>query len=182
MITARPKIAELVFRFYGRALHPELFCVCASRVFESSEYSVKTDVMNSGHVITFQWRGICLTEVATSAHYPLPQQRCYMKKKLISSGKDSVDCFSGIRYNTEYSLERVDPKIFWTFQEEIVGLGEHRGLLHRFSPGGRIAMGALSYIHVDMSARGISLQSLHTFPDDYALLKCQSRIELPDIK
>ena len=138
--------------------------------------------MNSGHVIAFQWGGICLTEVATSAHYSLPQQRCYMKKKLISSGKETVDCFSGIRYSTEYSLERIDPKMFWTFQEEMAGLGEGRGLVHRFTPGGRIALGALSYIHADMTCRAVSLQSLHTFPDDYALLKCQSRIELPDVK
>ncbi len=53
-----------------------------------------------------------------------------------------------------------------------------RGLLHRFDSSGRIAVGAISYIHYVTRQRSLLIQSFHTL-DDYAIVKCQSLFQLP---
>ena len=43
MLSVRPKVAELVFQLYGRALHPELFEVYSSRTVKRGDYERKGD-------------------------------------------------------------------------------------------------------------------------------------------
>ena len=75
--------------------------------------------------------------------------------------------------------QAVDPEVFWTFQEELTQEGQCQGLLHTFHSSGRMALGALSYINVQSRNRTLLVQAFHTFPDDYAIVKSQSVIELP---
>jgi hypothetical protein len=69
--------------------------------------------------------------------------------------------------------------VFWTFQQELAGEGEHQGMLHRFDSSGRMALGALSYINLQARNRSLVVQAFHTFPDDYAIVKSQSKFEIP---
>ena len=41
MLSVRPKVAELSFQLFGRALHPELFEVHKSRTIERAEYTAR---------------------------------------------------------------------------------------------------------------------------------------------
>ena len=75
MLTVRPKVAELTFQLYGRPLHPELFVVFESCTIERGGYSAKIDITGAGHVVTWRYGGLTLTEVAASAHHPLPKMR-----------------------------------------------------------------------------------------------------------
>jgi hypothetical protein len=52
-------------------------------------------------------------------------------------------------------------------------------MLQRFEPSGRIGMGAMSYINVQSRDRSLLVQALHTFPDDFAIVKSQSMFRLP---
>ena len=38
---------------------------------------------------------------------------------------------------------------------------------------------ALSYINIESRNRSLLVQAFHTFPDDYAIVKSQSRFEVP---
>jgi hypothetical protein len=40
-------------------------------------------------------------------------------------------------------------------------------------------MGALSFIGVESRQKKLLIQSFHTFPDDYAIVKTQSLFEIP---
>jgi hypothetical protein len=73
----------------------------------------------------------------------------------------------------------MDPEVFWTFQEELTRDSERQGMLQRFDSSGRMALGAISYIHVESRARSLSVQAFHTFPDDYAVVKSQSLFQIP---
>ena len=42
-----------------------------------------------------------------------------------------------------------------------------------------MALGALSYIHLEARNRSLMVQAFHTFPDDYAIVKSQSIFEVP---
>jgi hypothetical protein len=179
VLTARPKIAELVFQLYGRPLHPELFQIYATREVERGDYRAKIQITSAGHVITWRYGGLTLTEVCASARQSLPEKRRLMTYGLKGSRKDHVNCRGGVLYQMNFQLEPVEPEVFWTFQQELAMDGERKGMLHRFDSSGRMALGALSYINVETRSRHLLIQAFHTFPDDYAIVKSQSLFELP---
>ena len=175
----RPKVAELVFQLYGRPLHPELFEVYGSRVVRRGEYEARISITTAGHVVTWRRNALTLTEVATSAHFPLPQKRRLLSYKLKGERTDRMECRGGASYQVNFQLESVDPEVFWTFQQELNQAGERNGMLHRFHSSGRMALGAVSYINVETRNRSLLVQAFHTFPDDYAIVKSQSLFEVP---
>lgn len=179
MLTVRPKVAELVFQVYGRPLHPELFQVCRSRRVKRGDYEAKIDITTAGHVITWRYAGLTLTEVATSAHHPLPERRRLLSYRLKGQRSDGIECRGGVKYQVSFQLEPVEPEVFWTFQQELAEDGQRQGMLHRFDSSGRMALGALSYINVESRSRKLLVQAFHTFPDDYAIVKSQSIFQLP---
>ncbi|MBM4003009.1 MAG: DUF2617 family protein [Planctomycetes bacterium] len=179
MLTVRPKVAELAFQVYGRSLHPELFDIHRSRTVERGGYQARFDITSAGHVVTFRFQGLTLTEVAASAQHPLPQKRRIVSYKLRGQCDDRVDCRGGLRYQFNFQLEPVSPEVFWTFQEELAIDGLRNGILHRFDSSGRISLGALSFINVETRNRSLLVQAFHTFPDDYAIVKTQSLFEVP---
>lgn len=179
MLSVRPKVAELTFALYGRALHPELFEVYKTRAVQRGGFAAKIDITSAGHVIRWCYEGITLTEVACSAQHPLPKKRRLLGCRLRGERSDRVECRGGITYQTSFQLEPVDPEVFWTFQQELAHDGERQGLLHTFGSSGRMALGALSYIHVETRSRSMLVQAFHTFPDDYAIVKSQSLFQLP---
>jgi hypothetical protein len=178
VLTVRPKIAELVFQLYGRPLHPELFEVCSSTAVERENYSAKIDITSTGHVVTWRRAGITLTEVATSAHHPLPERRRLMNYRLKGQRSDRVECRGGVCYSVDFQLEPVEPELFWTLQEELLHNDQPQGLLQRFDSSGRIAMGAVSYISTEARSRSLVVRAFHTFPDDHAIVKSRSVFQI----
>ncbi len=179
MLTVRPKVAELVFQVYGRPLHPELFEVHQTRTVRRGEYEAKIDITSAGHVVQWRFGGLTLTEVAASAHHPLPERRRLLSYRLKGQRSDSIECRGGVRYDFSFQLEPVEPEVFWTFQEELVQDSRRKGMFHQFDSSGRMALGALSYINVETRNRKLLIQVFHTFPDDYAIVKSQSIFQLP---
>jgi len=82
MLSARPKVTELVFQLYGRSLHPELFETHASRTIERGGYQATVSITSDGHLVTWQKAGLTLTEVAASVTQPLPQRRRLISHRL----------------------------------------------------------------------------------------------------
>ena len=179
MLSVRPKIAELVFNLYGRSLHPELFEVHKTRRIKRGEYEATVQITSAGHLVAWQYQGLLLTEVATSAHHSLPQRRRLMNHALKGSFADRMECRGGVIYDVEFSLEPVDQEAFWTYHKELKLAGMRQGMLHAFDASGRFGLGALSYIHLESRDRSLKVQALHTFPDDYAIVKSQSVFRLP---
>ena len=179
VLTVRPKVAELVFQLYGRPLHPELFEVYGTRSVKRGDYEAKIDITSAGHVVTWRRDGLTLTEVCTSAHHPLPERRRVMSYRLKGERTDRIECRGGVLYDVAFSLEPVDPEIFWTFQAELTDDARRKGMFHKFDSSGRMAMGALSYINVETRTRSLLVQAFHTFPDDYAIVKSQSLFQVP---
>ncbi len=179
MLTVRPKVAELAFQLYGRTLHPELFEVHKTRHVERGGFAAKIDITSAGHVVSWKYEGLVLTEVAASAHHPLPQKRRLMSYKLKGSRHDRVECRGGVTYDVSFQLEPVSPEVFRMFQRELAEDSEHKGMLQRFDSSGRMALGALSYINVETRDRSMLIQAFHTFPDDFAIVKSESRFALP---
>jgi len=179
VLSVRPKVAELVFQLYGRVLHPELFVICATRSVDRGGYAATIAITEAGHLISWRKDGLTLTEVATSVAQPLPQKRRLLSHRIAGERSDRMECRGGACYQTCFQLESVQPEVFWSFQQELIEAGARRGLLHRFESGGRVALGALSWIDVETRPRSLIVQAFHTFPDDLAIVKSQSVFETP---
>lgn len=179
MPAVRPKVAELAFKVYGRALHPELFEVLQTRHVERNGFEAKVDITSAGHVVTWRYEGQTITEVASTSNHPLPQKRRLMSHRLTGEQTDSIDCRGGTKYHVSFQLEPADPEIFWSFQQQLISNDQRRGLLHVFDASGRVPMGAISYVHMETRSKSLLIQAFHTFPDDCAIVKTQSRFELP---
>ena len=179
MLSVRPKVAELVFQLYGRALHPELFEICATRSIERGGYRASVAITSAGHLVSWQRDGLTLSEVATSAVQPLPQKRRLLSYRLNGERSDRMECRGGASYQTCFQLESVAPEVFWTFQQELCSEGIKHGLFHRFESGGRLALGAISWINIETRAKSLLVQAFHTFPDDLAIVKSQTLFEAP---
>src|SRR5436189_6409972 len=78
----RPRVAELVFHLYGRPLHPELFDILAVRKVQREDYELTVRITRTDHVITWENRDVCLTEVAGAADQPLPERRRLLSYRL----------------------------------------------------------------------------------------------------
>ena len=179
MLSVRPRIAELVFQLYGRTLHPELFEIHRTRRIERGGYTASVQITSAGHIVTWQYDGLTLTEVAASAQHPLPQRRRLMSHRLKGTCSDQIECRGGVSYQVEFSLEPVEKETFWTYQKELTQAGARQGLLHCFEPSARFGLGAMSYVNLESRDRSLRVQAFHTFPDDYAIVKSQSVFLLP---
>lgn len=207
MLSVRPKIAELVVQLYGRSLHPELFEVCCEKrvqrgkvvpaseqdtklALESSGYEATVQITSAGHVVSWRHGGLTLTEVCTSAHQPLPLKRRLMRNRLEGSHSDSIKCRGGVVYEVEHRLETATPEAFRAYQQEFDLMSlqgdalqeSGAGLLHRFEASGRVGMtiGAVSYVDLQSRDHSLRVRTLHTFPDDCAIVKTESVFKLPD--
>lgn len=182
MLSVRPKVAELAFHVFSRSLHPELYRVHRTRRIERTAYHAQINITNCGHVITWKTTGktpVTVCEIATGAHQPLPSRRCLISRSLKGSRTEKADCRFGVSYRTHFQLEPVAPDMFFMVQQQL-SKQPTEGLLHNFQASGRMAMGALSYVNIETRQRSMLVQAIHTFPDDYAIVKVESLFSLPD--
>ena len=179
VLTVRPRVTELVFQLYGRSLHPELFEVCNSLTVQRGEYTARIEITSSGHVITWRYAGLTLTEVSTSAQHPLPERRRLMSHLLRGQHSDRVECRACVRYQTSFQLEHVSPETLWNYHRCLRVDTLRNGLFHQFHGGGRMSLGAISYINVEPRNRTLRVHAFHTFPDECAIVQTQSTFQLP---
>lgn len=172
--TIRPKVAQLTFQFFNRGLHPELFQVLKSHRVERDSFAATIHITSDGHVVQFKSGEITLTEVAASVHQPLPQSRRLLLNPLCERHTESIECRGGIAFRYEHELERVKPELFWLIQQQLGESAKNHELIQVFDASGRMAIGGMSFVHVETRSQCLSLQAIHTFPDDLALVKIQS--------
>jgi hypothetical protein len=178
--TVRPKVAQLTFQLLARSVHPELFHTYKTQRICRDNYSARIDITADGHVISWSAGSTILTEVASSSHQLVPQSRRVFSTPLRDSGRDTLDCLDRVAYKYEYELERVPSEMFWMIQQQLGETSKNHELIQVFDSSGRIAIGGLSFIHVDTRLKSLHIQAIHTFPDDLALVKTESTFSIRD--
>jgi hypothetical protein len=173
----RPPVCELVFQLYGRPLHPELFDILAVRKIQREDYHLTVRITRTGHVITWENRDVCLTEVTAAAEQDLPQSRRLLHYRLRSEQTSTLACAHGIHYQMSFQVEVLSPDIFLHVHDEILADGSKRGLLHNFPAHSRLSLAPLGFISAEARPGCLFLSSFHTFPGENTVVKTQSLIE-----
>ncbi|MEQ1828407.1 MAG: DUF2617 family protein [Pirellula sp.] len=171
MISIRPTLAEHALYVFGRSIHPELFSIFRSRSINRSKYSAKIEITSEGHLVTFVSRSVVMTEVVCSAHQLLPQKRRILGSNLKGKRSEQICGKLGVSYHTEFELERVSTEMFWMVHNQLQSSQLDNELVYSFDSSGRIAFGAVSYVHIAEMDRQLLVQAFHTFPDDCAIVK-----------
>ena len=140
----RPRVADLVFQLYGRPLHPEFFDIRAIRKIQREDYDLTVRITRTGHVITWENRNVCLTEVTTAADQLLPGRRRLLSYRIRGEHSDSLACACGISYQMSFQVEVLPQEIFLHVHDEILADGGKRGLLYNFKPNHRLSLAPLA--------------------------------------
>lgn len=176
MLLCRPRVAELLFCVYKRALHPELFEVLASHRVERGDFLLHMYVTRSGHVLTWTDGKRQLTEVVASQQDLLPDGwllRLHLRGERVAD----VLGIAGVRYQAGFQEERLVPEIFLHVHDEIVEDGQREGFFVPLGEGGRTKVMPVSYLCPQARPGSLLVYAFHTFPDEYTVIKTQSLIE-----
>ncbi|MFK7737712.1 MAG: DUF2617 family protein [Pirellulaceae bacterium] len=170
----------MTFQLLGRSVHPELFSIFKSQTVRRDRYQARLDITSDGHVVQWTVDGVTYSEIASSTLQPVPQGRHIFSLPLRDQGEKAVEIGEGLEYRYSYALERVPKQMFWMIQNQLKETGERHELIHVFDSSGRIAIGGLSFLNVDIRSHSLHLQAIHTFPDDLALVKTESTFRIKE--
>lgn len=172
MLSVRPKVTAMNFHLFAKPVHPELVNVCGSRQVRRDNYSLRLNITTDGHLLTFQHEDLIFCEVAAASSHELPQHQRLISHVANGSVTNGPSQFSDIiGYQSNVSMDSVDPKIFVTIQQQLDKRVETDGLVHRFESNGRLSFGAISYMHAQSFIHHVRVRAFHTFPETCAVLK-----------
>ena len=178
MEITRPKIFEPTLRLYDRPVHPEFFRILASRTIRRSEYELSISITTAGHILLWSSGDRILVEVLNTTIRELPGNPLIRHLLEDGGGEDLIleDDSARECYKNTSTIEEVPPEFLGDFEREFVNNLEPDGLLFRFGLSGRMTLGGISYIGMDLRNRDLKVRAVHTFPDDGVFLRTETVI------
>jgi len=173
----RPPVADVVFRLYGRPLHPEFFDVLTARTVARDGYTLCVRLTRTGHLLGWSDGRVHLSEAIATRDMELPETGRRLAYKF-DGGRSSKSNFEGgIRYQVSSQLEVLQPEQFAHVHEELAADGARKGLVFHCKTSNRLGLAPLGVVIVQSLPSGLSTNAFHTFPDELAIIKTQSLIE-----
>jgi hypothetical protein len=176
-VPAKPIILEgHQIVLYRRPLHPALFGLRGRRVVRDNSHELEAWVLDGGHVLRFDYRGACVTEVAIDAQTPVPQGGV-VGAFLCTSDRD-YDLPAngdGIQYMTTVQTETLTENLYRATYEEMLELARETGsLAHRYTDdAGR----CLSMVEIQRMAHEVHVHCTHMLAGTGTVLRIQSLFE-----
>jgi hypothetical protein len=174
----RSSVAELTFQVFNRPLHPDWFATRAFRRVAQTCWEADLRIIEGGHSIVFCSGSIRLTEILSGPETTLPEPGLLFRSYLRRERSTHLRPGGTIEYQSCLEVERVDGEIFDHLCEEIALDVSGHVLFHRFQSTNRLAPQPMSHIQINARVRDLSVHSIHTFPEEHAVVRTQSLFEL----
>jgi hypothetical protein len=174
----RSSVADLAFRVFNRPLHPDWFATREFRRVGRTGWEADLRIIDGGHSIVFRSGSVRLTEVLSGPETSLPDSGLLFRSHLRRERSTVLRPSGTIEYQTCLELERVDLEIFNHLCEEITLDVSGHFLFHRFESKNRLTAQPIIHIQITARVQDLSIQSIHTFPDECAIVRTQSLFEL----
>lgn len=176
--SVRPSIAETSYRMFERPLHPELFDPLIVGRIHTARGDMTVGICEGGHYLQFSSGKHTICEVTAPddqqlSIFGLQKTYFYQQQEEILYETDLP-----FIYHFAGEVDVVDYSVFTRVQMELETECSKAFLSHQFAPGNRLLPGALSLVRVEGSHRMFSIHTFHTFPEDLAILRTQTLIEL----
>lgn len=174
----RSRVSDLAFLVFGRVLHPDWFVTHASARIERPGWSADLRIVEGGHAVHWTCGATRLTEVVTSREADLPEPGLLFHSPVRHERSVTLKPGTTLEYQTCFEAERVDPEIFHHLCEELTLDARRGGLFHWFARSNRMAPPPLSRMAFESRTAGLSVQTVHTFPGEHAIVRTQSLFEV----
>jgi hypothetical protein len=175
--TAKHTLASPQLFLYRRALHPELFALKQRRTIPHTGYEFETWLMQGGHMLRFQIKGFCASELLTAQDTGLPTSGAVATFPCVGE-KDYDHPFPEARvsYGTSMQTETLSENLYNATYNELIDLAkETDALLHIWSEADGPA---LSMVELQRYPREIHAHAYHMSPSSGLVLRTQSIFEL----
>ena len=175
----RSRVADLAFRVFGRAVHPDWFDTRAHRRVALDAWQADVRIINCGHAITWRAGDVRITEVLGSTVASWPEAGLLLDSPVRHERTATIEPGAGVEYQTSFEVERLDPEVFAHLSEEMTLDAGRDRLFHRSSRGDRLAPAAISHLAFESRPKGLLVHAFHSFPADLAIVRTQSLFETP---
>ncbi len=175
----RPDVSDLSLAVFGRSVHPELFVIHEQTKVAHDGFVANVAISQAGHVLQLRSGSHVLCEVVAPREQPLPHRQRLFEKTLRGSRDESLWLPGGVGYHLSFQIERLDPEVYLHLHEEFSSDCRKATLGHMFAPPNRLAPAAVSYLQLDLFPHSLLVHAFHTFPENCAVVKTQTLIELP---
>ncbi len=175
----RSRIADLAFRVFGRAVHPDWYATRAFRRVALDSWSADVRIIGGGHAVTWRAGDVRLTEILGGSSDPVPESGLLLESPVRHEQNATFEPGAGVLYQTSFEAERLDPEVFAHLCDEMTLDSARDRLFHRSSQGNRMAPSAISHVAFESRAKGLLVHTFHSFPADLAIVRTQSLFETP---
>jgi hypothetical protein len=179
----RPRVSDLNFQVFARALHPDWFAVRAHRRVVQENWEADVRIIEGGHSIHWRSGRSRLTESLHGPATALPEPGLLFHSKVRHERNALLQPGSGLEYQTSFEVERCDSEVFDHLCNEASLDASRHALFHSFSSTNRLAPPAVSLLYFESRAKGLSIHTFHSFPAERAIVRThslfESRLALP---
>lgn len=176
--SGRSRVADIAFQVFGRAVHPDWFAVRAFRRVSQAAWTADVRIVEGGHAVTWASGSTRLAEILSGPETTLPELGLLFHSPIRQERSVTLAAGSRVEYQSCFEAERVEPQVFAHLSEEMTLDGARAGLFHGFARASRMAPPPLSLLRLEARAQGLSVQAIHTFPDERAIVRSQSLFEV----
>jgi hypothetical protein len=171
------RVSDVRFQVFARSIHPEWFTVRAHRRVVQDLWEVDIRIVAGGHAVEWRSEGFRMTETLAGPDAALPEPGLLFHSDLRHERSARLQPGGGLDYQTVFEVERCDAEVFdHLCSEAALDSSKHR-LFHAFASSNRLAPSALSLIHFEPRARGLSIHTFHSFPTERAIVRTHSLFE-----
>jgi hypothetical protein len=174
--SGRSRVADLSLRVYSRGLHPDWFRTLAFRRVVQTGWEADIRLIAGGHAILFASGSARVAEIlsAPAAGGPTTIYDSALRAERMAH----LHPAPGVEYQTCFAVERADHRVFAHLCRELELEADPQGLFHRQRADNRLEAAPLSRLRVEVRPRSLSVHAFHTLPDERAIIRIQSLLEL----
>lgn len=174
----RPAIADLSFQVYDRSIHPELIEPLVVRSFEQDGYRLRLMLTSAGHLLEYRRGDLTLVEILADQAHPLPESRQLFVHRIGGERTEQHWPSELVCYQTCFQVERLPEQLFINLSDELRNDGSTDGVLHQLQTSDRLGLSPITFVNLQARPGSVLVHSYHTFPEECAVVKIQSLIEV----
>jgi len=166
----------LVFR---NAIHPEFFPISGRRRIEHGDYEFEAWIFKGGHVLRFEFDGVCVTEVVTDQQERLPDRGLITTLQCAGEKDHEADFVDHITFMTSMQTETLSDHLYLSTYNELLEHGRMSdGLMTIWTD--ELGRNNLSLIEMQRFSDQVHVQAYHCRSDCSLVLRTQSIFQIKE--
>lgn len=173
------KVAEKRLVVLGQALDADWFNGRKHRRLNLfQDWTADLWIHETGHAVIFSNRKITLTEILINSDLQIPEDRVIWQRVPLQEDFATIQPGGSIEYQLNYELETADPPIFRYLSQELQLKPSPDDLVWQPNSKNRMKQSPIIKVHFEAGPSYLSVQTFHTFPEEFAILRTQSLFEV----